>query len=218
MNITGQSNQRGFGLFPKGFEGEVLQLVIEVWEALELPRSARLEPRITKLLARAMRRRFQAEQRDGFVTVEDPDSDDDGKETTRTDIRVFPPKQHLASFVLESKRLNTPASNASAYVGNGGMMCFIAPTPQTGSPKYSAGLPCAAMLGYVMDANVPRAHAAVCKAIAAKRKLLKLTVGGEFGPTIQLPGHLYHGETKHRFQHGVFTLYHLLLPVRWKIK
>lgn len=209
MKISGSSRVRGLGLFPAGFEGEVLHLVLEVWSTLELPRNARLEPRITKLLARALRKRFNDEQRDGFVTVEDPDADEDGKEVSRTDIRVFPPKQHLAAFVLESKRLNTPKSNASEYVGNGGMMCFA-----TG--KYGLGLPSGAMLGYVMDANVSRAHAAVCKAVKEKSTALKLAAGGEYQSSPLLLRHQWHGQTCHALVDGSFTIYHLLLPVRWK--
>lgn len=205
MKVSGSSRERGLGLFPAGFEGEVLHLVIEVWATLELPRNARLEPRITKLLAKSLRQRFNEEQRDGFVTVEDPDSDNDGKEISRTDIRVFPPKQHLAAFVLESKRLNTPKSNASEYVGKGGMMCFI-----TG--KYSRGLPCGAMLGYVMDADVSRAHAAVCKAVKKKCVALRLTENGEARLSAMLR-QSKPGETKHTLPDGLFTIYHLLLPV-----
>ena len=211
MKVSGSSGERGLGLFPAGFEGEVLHLVIEVWATLELPRNARLEPRITKLLAKALRQRFNKEQRDGFVTVEDPDSDDDGKEISRTDIRVFPPKQHLGAFVLESKRLNTPKSNASEYVGAGGMMCFI-------SGKYSRGLPCGAMLGYVMDADVRRAHAAVCAAVKDKRSALLLAKDGDYQPSPALESHIWHGETRHLLSDGRFAIYHLLLPVRWRTK
>jgi hypothetical protein len=217
MKISGSSRQRGLGLFPAGFEGEVLNLVIEVWAKLELPRSARIEPRITKLLVKALRQRYQDEQRDGFVTPEEPDSDESGKETSRTDIRVYPPRQHLdVHFVLEAKRLNTPASNASAYVGSGGVMCFIAPEPHTGRPKYSSGMPCGAMLGYVMDAKVPRAHDAICKAVRDKRESLKLTTDGDYRSSPLLPGEPHHGETRHSLPDGLFILYHLLLPVRWE--
>lgn len=209
MRISGNSKQRGLGLFPAGFEGEVLHLVMDVWSTLRLPQNARREPRITKLLARALRQRFNDEQRDGFVTVEDPDSDDGGKEISRTDIRVFPPKQHLGAFVLESKRLNTPKSNASEYVGNGGMMCFI-----TG--KYSRGLPCGAMLGYVMDADIPRAHTAICKALKDKRAALLLTDDGDYQCSPILKNEAWHGETRHLLSDGRFTIYHLLLPVRWQ--
>ena len=198
------------GLFPTGFEGEVLRLVIDVWRTLELPRNARLEPRITKLLVKALRQRFQQEQRDGFVTPEEPDADESGKEISRTDIRVYPPKQHLdVAFVLESKRLNTPKSNASEYVGDGGMMCFIA-------GKYSRGLPCGAMLGYVMDANVPRAHKAVCEAVRHKRVELWLAKDGDYRASPLLPDEKWHGETRHALPDGGFTIFHLLLPVHWK--
>ena len=53
MQISGTGRERDLGLFPNGWTGEVLQFVIEVWEELRLPKGARLEPRITKLLAGA---------------------------------------------------------------------------------------------------------------------------------------------------------------------
>lgn len=211
MQISGTGRERGLGLFPNGWTGEVLQFVIEVWEELRLPKGARLEPRITKLLAGAITDCYEREGRDWFLSPEEPAWDEQGKEISRTDIRIYPPgkKRRKVCFVLESKRLNTPASNASKYVGEGGMMCFI-----TG--KYSAGLPCGAMLGYVMDGILARAHAAVCKAIVSKREPLRLRRDGELRFSYLMSEHKWHGETHHLLQDGVFTIYHLLLKVRWR--
>jgi hypothetical protein len=211
MQISGAGRERGWGLFPDGWTGEVLRFVIEVWEQLRLPKGARLEPRITKLLAGAVTERYEREERDWFCVPESPDWNEEGKETSRTDIRLYPPgpKRRKVALVFESKRLNKPQSNASEYVGDGGMMCFI-----TG--KYSAGMPCGAMLGYVMDGNVPRAHAAVCKAIVKRRKPLLMAADGAFRPSPLLSEYEFHGETRHCLPDGAFTLFHLLLPVRWR--
>lgn len=192
----------------------MLQFVVEVWDGICLPRSARLEPRITKLLSGGIIERYEREERDWFCVPEAPDWNEEGKEISRTDIRLYPPgrKRRSVAFVMESKRLNMPASNAAAYV-NAGMMCFI-PTP-TAPAKYAAGLPCGAMLGYVMDGNVARAHAALCKSIKVKKLALLLAPDGEYRHFPLVKSHKWHGETKHSLPDGRFTIYHVLLPVRW---
>jgi hypothetical protein len=215
MQASGTGKQRGWGLFPNGWTGEVLQFVIEVWDGIRLPKSARLEPRITKLFTGAIIERYEREERDWFCVPEAPDWNEEGKEISRTDIRLYPPgrKRRSVAFVVESKRLNTPASNAAAYVGADGMMCFV---PTAAAPaKYAAGLPCGAMLGYVMDGNVARAHLAVFKAIKAKKLALLLTPDGGYRNSALLKNHKWHGETRHSFPDGRFTVYHLLVPVRW---
>jgi hypothetical protein len=213
MQVSGNAEERGWGLFPNGWPGEVLQFVVEVWDEIRLPKSVRLEPRITKLLSGAIIERYEREERDWFCVPEAPDWNAEGKEVARTDIRLYPPgrKRRTVALILESKRLNAPASHAAAYVGADGMMCFI-PTPTTPA-KYAAGLPCGAMLGYVMDGNVARAHVAVCKAIKAKRALLLLAPNGEYQPLRLLKSHGWHGQTRHTFPDGAFTICHLLLPV-----
>ena len=216
MRISGSGRERGWGLFTEGWVGEVLHFVIEVWSELELPPSARLETRITKLLAGAIIDRYEREERDWFCSPESPDWNAEGKETSRTDIRLYPPgpKRRHISLVFEGKRLNLPTSNASAYVGADGIMSFIPVGAQ--AAKYAAGLPCAAMLGYVLDADLKRAHTAVSKAIAKKRAAILLAPGGEYQTSPLLKSHRWHGETRHVLPDGILVLYHLLLPVRWK--
>ena len=208
MQFSTITRERGWGLFPDGWAGEVLHCILDVWKGFRLPSPVRLEPRITKLLVGAIRKRYEAEERDWFLTVEDPDWNESGKEISRTDIRFYPlgKRRYSAWFVFESKCLNTPKSNASKYVGDG-MMCFI-----TG--KYSAGLPNAGMIGYVMDGNVPRARSAICNAINKKRELLRLSAQGEYQPSPVLDHHKLHGETVHQLSDGRFTIFHLLLKVR----
>lgn len=215
MQFSGAGKERGWGLFPDGWEGEVLQFVSNVWNDLTLPKAARLEPRITKLLTGAIIARYEREERDWFCVPESPDWNEEGKEISRTDIRVYPPgrKRRHVSLILEGKRLNTPASRAAEYVGAGGMMCFI---PTSRIPvKYAAGLPCGGMLGYVLDGNIRRAHSAVCKAVKSRRGPLSLTTDGEFRSLRLANSHEFHGITKHRLPDRLFLIYHLLLPVRW---
>jgi hypothetical protein len=71
------------------------------------------------------------------------------------------------------------------------------------------------MLGYVMDGNVARAHLAVFKAIKAKKLALLLTPDGGYRNSALQKNHKWHGETRHSFPDGRFTVYHLLVPVRW---
>lgn len=213
MRIAGESFKRGWELFPAGWPGEVLRFLVEVWDDFSLPAEVVLEPRITKLFTGAICDRYEHEGRDWFVVPEFPDWDDEtGKETSRTDIRFYPPgpKRRSACFVFESKRLNTPDSNASEYVGTSGMMCFV-----TG--RYSRGLPCGGMLGYVMDGDQRRAHRNVRQAIKRERETLRLSLNGDFRPTSLLVDSTWHGETHHdREDDDVVTLFHLLLPVKVK--
>ena len=211
MQFLSRSRERGWGVFPDGWPGEVLHYVLNVWKKFRLPSSVRLEPRVTKLLVGAIRKQYESEGRDWFVTVEDPEWDESGKEISRTDIRFYPPgkQRHAVSFVFECKCLNKPQSNASKYVGADGMMCFI-------NGKYGAGLPCAGMLGFVMDGDVPRAHRAVCKAIGKRQNSLQIVGQGDYRSSSVLNNHRWHGETIHQVSGSRFTIYHLLLRVRQK--
>ena len=60
MQLSSQSSERGWGLFPTGWVGEVLQYILEVWDGMRLPAKAKLEPRITKLLGGAIRKKYEA--------------------------------------------------------------------------------------------------------------------------------------------------------------
>ena len=213
MQITGESSERGWGLFPAGWSGEVLRFLVEVWEVLCLPVGVVLETRITKLFTGAICDRYESEGRDWFVVPEFPDWDEEtGKEESRTDIRFYPPgpKRRTVSFVFESKRLNVPDSNAGEYVGESGMMCFV-----TG--KYSRGLPLGGMIGYVMDGDLRRANRNVQRAIRRERKALRISPGGDFQPTPLLSDSTWHGETHHHRDDGVIAIFHLLLPVKWRL-
>lgn len=59
MQFASDSRQKGWGLFPNGWIGEVLRHVIDVWNTLTLPANIRLETRITKLFAGEIRQQFK---------------------------------------------------------------------------------------------------------------------------------------------------------------
>jgi hypothetical protein len=73
------------------------------------------------------------------------------------------------------------------------------------------------MLGYVMDGDLPRAHRNVQRAIQRKRETLRILPRGDFQPTPLLPDSTWHGETRHRREDGVIAIFHLLLPVKWRL-
>ncbi len=210
MQFASESRQKGWGLFPEGWVGEVLRYIIDVWETIYLPAKIRLETRITKLLVGAIRQRFETENRDWFVTVEDPDWNQSGKEVSRTDIRFYPPgpNRHSVCFVFECKRLNKSSSDAAKYAGTDGMMCFV-----TG--KYSEGLPFGGMIGFVMDGQVAVAQTAISNAIRKKEQLLRLSANGHYKQSPLLPSNSSHGETWHELTNGSFVIYHLLLGVNY---
>ena len=115
MQITGESSEPGWGLFPAGWPGEVLRFIVEVWESFALAADVVLEPRITKLFTGAICDRYESEGRDWFVVPEFPDWDEKtGRKKLRTDIRFYPPgpKRRAVRFVFEFKRLNAPDLDA----------------------------------------------------------------------------------------------------------
>ncbi len=209
MQFASDSRQKGWGLFPNGWIGEALRHVLDVWKTLSLPANMRLETRITKLLVGAIRQQYEMDERDWFVTVEDPDWNDLGKEISRTDIRLYPPgpKRHSVCFVFECKRLNTSSSDAARYGGAKGMMCFV-----TG--KYSTGMPFGGMIGFVMDGNLSSAKTAVFNIIHKNRNRLRVSPNGQY-QQCSLLSESFHGETHHKLTDGSFVMYHLLLGVSW---
>ena len=121
-------------------------------------------------------------------------------------------------FAFESKRLHvsypggTISTEYSAYAGDDGMGAFV-------ESQYSKGLPCAGMLGYVMDGNVEKAWTGVAARIHARRDELCLQPKSEFIES----GLKHHvacgahgtrlGETQHDLTSHILRMLHILLPV-----
>lgn len=134
-----------------------------------------------------------------------------------------------ARFEVEAKRLHAKSKSGCLEDGIGeyvttarkkpereqGMMCFI-----TG--RYSHGLQAGAMLGYVFDGNLARAHASIAKSIGKHSDKLKLCSGGGLRVSNIVPGLSDVSESLHNLADevdiaapaaGHFSIYHLLVAV-----
>jgi hypothetical protein len=144
----------------------------------------------------------------------------DGQRLGRLDLRFKHRFSQRDYFAFESKRLHVcyPGADGkisteySVYAGGDGMGAFM-------EEQYSKGLPCAGMLGYVMDADMDKAWIGLTARIHARRAELCLLVESEFAESplnthvkAGLPGTLL-GETRHQLPSRALRLLHLLLPV-----
>ena len=87
-----------------------------------------------------------------------------------------------------------------------GMMCFVI-------GRYSRGLLAGAMLGYVYDGEVEAARAAVSQAIVKHAKKLKLAKPHGLRISAIVPKENRISESLHELPAGLFTIYHILVPV-----
>jgi hypothetical protein len=197
LNGTGSSSVLRRQLFPLGFAGEVVQLVLETWQKFSLHREVRLEEHITAVFRDALI--------DAYV----------GKELGRNDLRFFPPFPHhygqKVFFTVECKRLHVTTDSgfrhlADEYVKEG-LQRFV-------DGKYSLGLPCGGMLGYVMDNRTADAFARVCNEIKSQWRILKMKDAKMLhSPSSILPMQPQSADSIHHREDGVFTVYHLLVGV-----
>lgn len=201
-------------LFPDGFAGEVMQIVWETWRDFAMNREVKHEPRITALFRATLIDAYVAAGRSWFITLEDPVTDPIfGTEEGRNDLNFFPP-QHFGQkvfFTLECKRLNVTTNSgfshkADQYV-TAGVQRFV-------DGKYSEGLPCGGMLGYVMDARIDSAFTKVESELKARTTQLKISGKNIWRiPSSILPKCINSADTKHDRSDGCFMLHHLLVGV-----
>ncbi|MGD0092734.1 MAG: hypothetical protein ABSE73_22715 [Planctomycetota bacterium] len=214
LNASGSSSAFRRELFPYGFAGEVMQLLLATWQDFSLHHEVRKETRITALFRDELIAAYVKAGRSWFITLEDPLTDDTfGTELGRNDLNFFPP-QHCGQtiyFTVECKRLRvTTASGfrhlADKYVTDG-LQRFV-------DGKYSVGLPCGGMLGYVMDNEVAQACAEVRAEITGGLASLKMKNADSLQcPSSVLPEHPHSADTIHERSDGNFTVYHLLVGV-----
>lgn len=213
---TGSSSALRRELFPKGFAGDVMRLVLETWQSFSFHREVRLEERITAVFRDALIDAYVAAERSWFITLEEPVTDPTfGKELGRNDLRFFPPFPHhygqKVFFTVECKRLHVTTDSgfrhlADEYVKEG-LQRFV-------EGKYSLGLPCGGMLGYVMDNRTADAFARVCNEIKSQRRILKMEANEMLqSPSSILPTQPQSADSIHHREDGVFTVYHLLVGV-----
>ena len=202
-------------LFPLGFAGEVMLLIMGTWKTFSLHRRIRLETRITAVFRDALIQAYVVAGRSWFITLEDPVTDPTfGTEEGRNDLNFFPP-QHYGQrvfFTVECKRLHVMRKSgfvdlAGAYVEKG-MQRFV-------DGQYSSGLPCGGMVGYVMDNEVKKAFDKVRDSIADKLRELRVPSRNSIRkPSAVLLGYEFSADTVHVLPDGNFTLHHLFLGVQ----
>lgn len=201
-------------LFPLGFSGEVMLHIVETWNTLVLNRQVKHETSITAVFRDALIAAYVAAGRSWFIALEDPITDPDfGTELGRNDLRFYPQNHYgqTVFFTVECKRLRVSTGArisqlAGKYVEEG-MQRFV-------DGRYSSGLPCGGMVGYVMDNEMSKAFAAVQTAIRSRRKKVKLRARSLRAPSAVLPNYQWSADTGHTVQDGDFTVHHALLGVK----
>lgn len=214
LNHAGSTDQLRRKLFPIGFAGEVMLLVLETWLVFSLRHEVRRENRITAVFRTALIEAYVRAGRSWFIALEDPINDPDfGTELGRNDLRFYPPQHHGQTifFTVECKRLRVTTKSGfkhltAEYVDQG-VMRFV-------NGQYSAGLPCGGMVGYVMDNDTRTALASVINEMKAKAAAIQLRARDG----IQMPSTLLSGcdtsvDSFHQRTDGVFELCHLLVGV-----
>ncbi len=214
LTSTGSSSVLRRDLFPTGFAGEVMALILSTWQEFSPNLQVWLERRITALLRDALIEAYDAAGRSWFIDLEAPVTDPTfGTELGRNDLRFYPPRHHgqTVFFTVECKRLRVTTDSgfnhlADKYVEEG-MVRFV-------EGKYSCGLSCGGMLGYVMDNRLDDAFAKVQQEIGARRANLK-TTGRQFLriPSWTLPSYRWSADTFHQRTDGKLCIHHLLVGV-----
>ena len=200
-------------LFPLGFSGEVMLHIVETWRALLLNHQVKHETSITAVFRDALVAAYVAAGRSWFITLEDPITDPGfGTELGRNDLRFYPQNHYgqTVFFTVECKRLRVSTATgisalADKYVEDG-IQRFV-------DGRYSSGLPCGGMVGYVMDNEVSKAFSAVQTAIKTRRKMVKLKPRSLRSPSAVLPDYGWSADTVHNAKEGGFTVHHALLGV-----
>lgn len=207
-----------FNPFEEDYLGEILAAVALAWAKMRPPARNEIEDRITFRLAGRLANDPQFSHIPYDIVPQYWLLGLNGQRLGRLDLRI----RHLHSqrdyFAFEAKRLHVRypggglSTEYSTYAGDDGMMAFI-----TG--QYCNGLPCAGMLGYVMDNKADKAWAGLKKRIESRRKRLRLSKGSQVAKSS-----LAHsvaqgmegttlGETAHSLRSHELRLLHLLLPV-----
>ena len=216
LSHSGSTRRLRVRLFPIGFAGEVMLQILETWRGLSLRRKVRNETAITAIFRDALISAYVAAGRNWFITLEDPTTDPDfGTELGRNDLRFYPVNHHHGQttfFTVECKRLRVPTPSgvrtlADKYAEEG-IQRFV-------DGKYSVGLPCGGMVGYVMDNETSTAFASIQAEIASKRKPLKLAAKhGIRTPSVVLPNYEWSADTLHDRDVNKFLVHHVLLGVK----
>lgn len=208
-----------FNPFIDGYLGEILRAVALAWARMKPGKHRGLEDQITLALAGRLRHDPEFSNLPFDIVPQYWLTDIDGRRLGRLDLHFKYRTSQRDYFAFESKRLHVSypgggpiSTEYSAYAGDDGIGAFV-------EGQYSKGLPCAGMLGYVMDGKTDKAWIGVGARIHAKRKELCLPATSAFEESLLnhhvncgLPGTRL-GETQHDLITHALRLLHLLLPV-----
>ena len=128
--------------------------------------------------------------------------------TLHVDMAVIVHNDRSTYLGYECKRLNVTGtdgarrSQAGAYVGEDGMMCFV-------QERYAEGLPVGCMMGYVMDGDMNFAFLRIEEAMAAEQPALGLQGELQENPPI---GIIRRFVTEHERDGRWMEIRHALLP------
>lgn len=200
-------------LFPLGFAAEVMLHIVKTWSSFSLNHNVRHETKITAVFRDALIEAYVADGRSWFIVLEDPITDPNfGTELGRNDLRFYP-QHHYGQkvfFTVECKRLRVKTKSGVSHLADkyveDGIQRFV-------DGRYSSGLPCGGMVGYVMDNKVSEAFEAVQAAIKSGRRKLKIPAKGICNPSAVLPKYKWSADTHHHRPRGSFKLHHALLGV-----
>jgi hypothetical protein len=215
LSHSGSTRDLRLALFPIGFAGEVMVHLLETWRTLCLQRQVSKETAITAVFRDALINAYVAAGRSWFITLEDPITElDFGTETGRNDLRFYPPNHYGQSifFTVECKRLRVVGESGLRHLADKyaeeGIQRFV-------DGRYSKGLPCGGMVGYVMDNQTELAFASMQAEILSKtRRALKVPAReGIRVPSAVLPDYEWSADTFHNRRDCKFLVHHLLVGV-----
>ena len=217
MTNTGSSSDSYSLLFPDDFSGIVMLLLYEAWQQLELPAVVTWETRITALFHKKMLQLYDRELI-YFIQPEGPITDPlYGTELGRNDLLFYPidNERQTKFFTVECKRLHTTHGTLITEYIKDGMMRFLINGPN----QYSQGVSSGAMVGYVLDGDMPAAFDALCKKIENQKIELRLMEqNGLLHPSVLLPEYDHSADSRHLRDDKPFLLHHVLFPVNKNIK
>lgn len=192
---------------------DILDIVISTWDEMPPPApEAKEDPTTEELCRRLRQNRNMAELpfRIDIQMVElDPEADEN---QGRMDITFSPPvPREDIYFCLECKRLNVANDNgkvrtyASEYVTHG-MLRFV-------RGQYAARVSHGAMLGYVLDGDVPKAIKNVSGIIKSRFKELGMEAPGKMLSSSVRPKQSNLKETYHARKHASdeFQMHHIFV-------
>ena len=214
LTSTGSSSNLKQALFPKGFAGEVMVLILEVWTRFSRHQNVQLEPRITAVFRDALIKAYVAAGRKWFIELEGPITDPTfGTELGRNDLRFFPlnHRGQTIFFAVECKRLRMTWDSGFRHLADkyaeDGVQRFI-------DGNYASNLPFGGMLGYVMDNRLDDAFTDVQREIGARRTALKMENKGSLRtPSSVVPDYHWSADSFHERSNGKLCIHHLLVGV-----